>query len=151
MYHFVLFLHSWLRWILLIFLVIVIIRSFYGWFQNQHFSRGDDRSTLILLALFHTQLLLGLILYFFLSPVTQAAFHDFGTAMKDSYLRYWAVEHVFIMLFSIIIAQIGRIRIKKAHGDKAKFRNGAIYFTLALVLIISRIPWNEAGRMFRGL
>lgn len=150
MYPFVLFLHSWLRWILLIFLTVVIIRSFYGWFQHQHFTRGDDRSTVILLSLFHTQLLLGLILYFFLSPITKAAFHDFGAAMKDSYLRYWAVEHFFIMLFAVIIAQIGRLRIKKAHDDLAKFRNAAIYFTLAMVLIISRIPWNEPGRMFRG-
>ena len=151
MYHFVLFLHSWLRWVLLIFLVVVIVRSFYGWIRNKDFNQRDDRSTLFLVALFHIQLLLGLILYFFLSPVTKTAFHDFGTAMKDSYLRYWAVEHIFIMILSVIIAQIGRVKIKKAHADRAKFRNGVIYFTLALVLIISRIPWNEAGRMFRGL
>jgi hypothetical protein len=151
MYPIVLFLHSWLRWILLIFLAVVILRLFYGWTLNKDFSRKDDRSTLFLVALFHIQLLLGLILYFFLSPITKAAFHDFGAAMKDSYLRYWAVEHIFIMILSVIIAQIGRIRIKKAHSDRAKFRNGAIYFTLSMVLIISRIPWNEAARMFRGL
>lgn len=151
MYPFVLFLHSWLRWILLIFLLGVIIRSFYGWIENKDFSKRDNASTIILVSLFHIQLLLGLILYFILSPITKSVFHDFGAAMKDNYLRYWAVEHIFIMILSVIIAQIGRIKIKKAYADRAKFRNGAIYFTLAMVLIISRIPWNETTRMLRGL
>jgi hypothetical protein len=150
MYQFVLFLHSWLRWILLIFLLLVIIRSFYGWINNKDFSKKDNTSTIFLVSLFHIQLLLGLILYLFLSPVTKMVFTDFGSAMKDDYLRYWAVEHVFIMILSVIIAQIGRVKIKKAHADRAKFRNGAIYFTLAMMLIISRIPWNESVRMFRG-
>jgi uncharacterized protein YacL len=151
MYQFTLFIHSWLRWILLLLALIVIIRAFYGWFGNKDFLRADNTSTLLLVSLFHIQLVLGLILYFFLSPITKGAFQDFGAAMKDSQLRYWAVEHIFIMILSIIIAQIGRIRIKKGHSDQAKFRSSAIYFTLAVVLIISRIPWNETARMFRGI
>lgn len=150
MYHFVLFLHSWLRWVLLIFLAVVIIRFLYGWTQNKAFNQQDNRSTIFLVVLFHIQLLLGLTLYFILSPLIKGAFHDFGVAMKDNHLRYWAVEHIFIMVLSVVIAQIGRIKIKKSHADRAKFRNGVIYFILALVLIISRIPWSEAGRMFRG-
>jgi len=151
MYQFTLFLHSWLRWILLILAVMVIIRAFYGWIGNKDFLKADNTSSLILVSLFHVQLLLGLILYFFLSPITKGAFQDFGNAMKDSQLRYWAVEHIFIMILSVIIAQIGRIQIKKAHSDQAKFRSSAIYFTLAIVLILSRIPWNESARFFRGL
>lgn len=150
MYHFVLFLHSWLRWVLLIFLAVVIIRFLYGWIQNKGFNKQDNRSTIFLVVLFHIQLLLGLTLYFILSPLIKGAFHDFGAAMKDNHLRYWAIEHIFIMALSVVIAQIGRIKIKKAHADRAKFRNGVIYFILAMVLIISRIPWSEAGRMFRG-
>jgi hypothetical protein len=151
MYQFTLFIHSWLRWLLLVLAIVVIIRAFYGWFGNRDFLKTDNTSTLILISLFHIQLILGLLLYLFLSPITKGAFQDFGVAMKDSQLRYWAVEHIFIMILSIIIAQIGRIRIKKAHSDRAKFRSSAIYFTLAMVLIISRIPWNETTRMFRGL
>jgi heme A synthase len=150
MYHFVLFLHSWLRWVLLIFLAVVIIRFLYGWIQNKNFNQQDNRSTIFLIVLFHIQLLLGLMLYFILSPLIKGAFHDFGAAMKDNHLRYWAMEHIFIMVLSVVIAQIGRIKIKKAYSDRAKFRNGVIYFILAMVLIVSRVPWSEAGRMFRG-
>jgi hypothetical protein len=151
MYPFLLFIHSWLRWILLLLAVVVIIRAFYGWIENKDFTGTDNKSTIYLVALFHLQLVIGLILYFFLSPITTGAFQDFGMAMKYSALRYWAVEHIFIMLLSIVIAQVGRVQIRKAHADRSKFRNSAIYFTLALVLILSRIPWTESSRMIRGL
>jgi len=151
MYQFTIFIHSWLRWILLILALIVIIRAFYGWFGNRDFLKVDNTSTLILISIFHLQLVIGLLLYIFLSPITQGAFQDFGTAMKDSQMRYWAVEHIFIMILSIAIAQIGRIQIKKTHADKGKFRNSAIYFTLAFLLIVSRIPWDQGYRLIRGL
>lgn len=151
MYHFILFIHSWIRWIILILGIIVILRSFYGWIGKKDYTRLDNRSSVILLGFFHLQLLLGLLLYLFLSPITKTVFQDFSAAMQNNTLRYWGVEHVFIMLLAIVIAQLGRIRIKKAHADKNKFRNSAIYFTLALMLIVSSIPWNQAERLFRGI
>ncbi len=150
MYPFTLFLHSWLRWALLILALIVIFKSFYGWLGKKEYGKIDNTSSIILVSLFHLQLVIGLILYFFLSPMTLSAFRDFGAAMKDNQLRYWAVEHIFIMILSITIAQIGRIKIKKAHSSKNKFRNSAIYFSMALVLILSRIPWTETARMIRS-
>ncbi len=151
MYTFLIFLHSWLRWILLILGLIVIIRSYIAWFGDKSYLKSDNTMSVILVAIFHLQLILGLLLYFVYSPIVRSAFQDFGMAMKDSQLRYWAVEHIFIMLFSIVIAQIGRIRIKKAHSAVNKHRNAAIYFTLAFILILSRIPWDQSIRLFRGL
>lgn len=150
MYTFLIFLHSWLRWILLILGLIVIIRSYIGWFGDKSYLRSDNRMSVILVSMFHIQLILGLLLYFVFSPIVRSAFQDFGMAMKDSQLRYWAVEHIFIMIFSVVIAQVGRIRIKKAHSAINKHRNAAIYFTLAFILIISRIPWDQSVRLFRG-
>jgi len=151
MYTFLIFIHSWLRWILLILGLIVIIRSYIGWFGNKNYLKSDNTLSVVLVSLFHIQLILGLLLYFIYSPIVRSAFQDFGMSMKDSQLRYWAVEHIFIMLFSIIIAQIGRIRIKKAHSAINKHRNAAIYFTLAFILILSRIPWDQSARLFRGI
>lgn len=151
MYTFLIFLHSWLRWILLILGIIVIIRSYIGWFGDKSYLKSDNTMSIILVSIFHIQLILGLLLYFVYSPIVRSAFQDFGLAMKDSQLRYWAVEHIFIMLFSIVIAQIGRIKIKKAHSAVNKHKNAAIYFTLAFILILSRIPWDQSIRLFRGL
>jgi hypothetical protein len=151
MYSVLIFLHSWLRWILLIVGLIVIIKSYAGWFSNKNYLKSDNTMAVILVALFHTQLILGLLLYIFFSPIMQSAFQDFSAAMKDSQLRYWAVEHIFIMLLSIGIAQYGRIRIKKVNLAVSKHRNAAIFFTTAIILVVSRIPWDQAGRMFRGI
>ena len=151
MYTFLIFLHSWLRWILLILGLIVIIRSYIGWFGDKSYLKSDNTMSVILVSIFHIQLVLGLLLYFIYSPIVRSAFQDFGMAMKDSQLRYWAVEHIFIMIFSIIIAQVGRVKIKKADSAINKHKNAAIYFTLAFILILSRIPWDQSVRMFRGI
>lgn len=151
MYQVILYTHSWLRWVLLLLAIYVIAKSIIGWSGNKNFTTRDDLLSILLISLFHTQLVLGLLLYFFYSPITLPAFSDFGAAMKNSYVRYWAVEHIFIMILSVVIAQVGRIMIKRSHSDRGKFRNSVIYFLLALILILSRIPWTDSARFFRGL
>jgi hypothetical protein len=94
---------------------------------------------------------MGLLLYITLSPITKAIFGDFGAAMKNEVLRYWAVEHIFVMILSITIAQIGRIMVKRSKSDKSKFKNELIYFLMAFMLILARIPWSEPVRMMRGI
>ena len=37
------------------------------------------------------------------SPMTQAAFADFGGAMGNSVMRFWAVEHIFGMLVASLL------------------------------------------------
>ena len=69
--------------------------------------------------------------------------------MKDAGIRYWAVEHIFMMVVGVIIAQIGRSKAKKKTTSIDKFKTQAIFFTIAFVLILSRIPWTEATRLFR--
>jgi heme A synthase len=150
MYPTLIFIHSWLRWGILILGIVVILKAYIGWIGNKKYLKSDNTLSLFLMALFHTQLVFGLLLYLFFSPITRSAFQDFGAAMKDSQLRYWAVEHSFIMILSVLIAQFGRIRTKKAHSALNKHRNTAIYFTMALILIVSRIPWDQATRLFRG-
>ena len=94
-----------------------------------------------------TQMLVGLILYGVLSPLTWAAFSNMGAAMKDPTLRFYAVEHVVMMVIAIALVHIGRTRVQKATSDAAKHRTAAIFFGLALVLILAGIPWpfREVG------
>ena len=151
MYELFLYLHSWLRWLVLILLIIVSVKAIFGLIQKGAFTNTDDKLSLVTVSIIHLQLLFGIILYVFLSPITKAAFSNFGGAMKDDILRFWAIEHIFVMLLSVAIAQIGRIMIKRGKTDKAKFKNGLVYFLLAFILIISTIPWSEPIRMLRGI
>ena len=140
MYEFIRSTHGFLRWILLAVLLFVLIRSWMGYFNKRSYSKLDNATSGALVGFAHLQLLLGLLLYFGLSPITKAAFADFGAAMKDSTLRLYAVEHFITMIVAVALIQVGRILSKKASDDASKFKKMAIYTTIALLLMLSRMP-----------
>lgn len=152
MYTIFLFTHSWLRWIVLILGIIVILQSLMGWLGNKTYTPGNRKLAASFLGTMHLQLILGCILYFFLSPIGIKAFQNLETSevMKTEAIRYFAVEHISVMIIALIIAQVGFSMAKRAATDKKKFARSAIFFIIAMALILSRIPWNEA-RLFRGL
>jgi hypothetical protein len=151
MYEVNLYIHSWLRWLLLILCLTVVVRSAYGWIKKGEYLKGDNIISSMLTGLFHLQLILGLLLYFVLSPITEAALADFGNAMKDPVLRFWGIEHILVMILAITAAQMGRTKSKKAVKSADKFRIQTIYFLIALILVLSRIPWFDAHRLLRGI
>ena len=68
--------------------------------------------------------------------------------MKTPQLRFWAVEHLSLMIAAIpVLAHVGRARAKRAGGVRAH-RLTVIFFGLALVAIMLGIPWpgTEQGR-----
>jgi len=130
MYAIILLIHSWLRWAVLGAGLVAAMRA--G-------SRGDSAGRWFT-RLLDLQVTIGLLLYFFLSPVTGAALEDFGGAMKITQLRFFAVEHVLGMLIGTALAHIGQGRVRKApEGRKA--RTAAIFYGLALIAILASIPW----------
>lgn len=149
MYQSLLFTHSWLRWIILLLILVVIIKSLIGTFSDSTYKKSDNILAASMVGTLHLQLLLGFILYFVLSPIVGGAFSDFGAAMKDASIRYWAAEHISIMIFAAILAQVGRSKAKKALEDRRKFKIQLIYFTVSLLLILSRIPFTDSERLFR--
>lgn len=151
MYSAVLFLHSWLRWAVLVAGLLAFFKAAGGWSGVKAWTRADDRAASWFTISLDVQMLLGLLLYFALSPFTTLALRDFGAAMSNAGLRYWAVEHVFGMLVGLVLAHIGRARVRKAAGHR-KHRTAAIFFGLALLAILVSIPWpgTPAGReLFR--
>jgi uncharacterized membrane protein len=140
MYEALLIAHSWLRWAVLIFGLVAIFLAYQGWGSNKPFGPTDNRFGTFFIGSLHLQLLIGLILYFFLSPVTQTALQNMGAAMRDRDLRFWAVEHLVGMVIAVVVAQIGRIKSRKAPTDLQKHKRAAIYFTIALILILISIP-----------
>lgn len=100
---------------------------------------------LTFLSSLHVQLLIGLLLYIFLSPLTQAAFNDFGSAMKNSELRFWAIEHTLLNLIGIVLAQTGYSISKRKIGDQAKQRTLLIWTGIAFLIILLAIPMGIMG------
>jgi hypothetical protein len=154
MYTSALALHSWLRWAVLIAAVVAASRALIGFIWKRPWTRVDDRAGFWFVTLFDAQMLLGLLMYFLLSPITKAALQDFGRAMSSSGLRFFAVEHVFGMLVAMFLAHAGRTRTKeKRTNDVTRHKVAAICFVLALLALVVSIPWpgTPNGRpFFRG-
>ncbi len=150
MYNNLLHIHSWLRWAFLLAALYPIVRSFYGMMYGKQFTKQDNTAATILLALAHTMLLLGIIL-FFLSPTIQGALEQGMSAiMKDPTLRPLVIEHPACMIISVALIQIGRIKSKSAYEDRVKHRRTYMYYGIALIIILSMIPWESAPLM-RGV
>jgi len=144
-YGITLFLHSWLRWAVVLTAVMTILPSVSGWLSGAHW---DDKKTKWASWFVNTtsiQLVLGLLLYGIFSPVMQTALANFGAVMKDGVLRFWAVEHMTLMIVGVGFAHIGAARVKRAASDVAKHRVAVIFFGLAILIIIASIPWPGVG------
>lgn len=150
MYTFLLYTHSWVRWIVMILMVLAVFKSLIGLFSGGTYQKLDNVLAASFVGTMHLQLLMGLILYFFVSPlVGEARAMGYGSAMKEPDLRFWAIEHLALMVLAVILAQAGRSISKKSEDSVVKFRFQSIFFGAAFILIILGIPWSEAGRMFR--
>lgn len=143
MYTFFLHLHSGLRWIALALAIITVLKSLAGLFSKSGYGKLDNILAASYVGTIHLQVLVGIILYAFLSPITQAAFSDFGGAMKNAEMRFWAVEHITVMILVAVFAQIGRSKSKKKSEAGQKFKLQTIFFLISLLLMLWGIPWGR--------
>lgn len=132
--------HSTLRYIILILLIVVIIQSLLGWLSKKPYGALDNRLGLFLFIATHTQLLVGLILYF-VSPFVQFS----GAAMKDASTRYWLVEHNTAMLIAIVLITLARTTSKKMQDSTAKHKRMFVFNAIALVIILVTIWLSGRG------
>lgn len=153
MYSSLLGLHSWLRWAVLILGVLAVVRAL-GGRGGRPWTRGDEAVGRWFVITLDIQFLIGLILYAFVSPITtQIVFPNFGGAMANSMLRFWAVEHLFGMIVAVALAHVGRVKARNATSDARKHGRSALFFGIALIILLASIPWPgmPAGRpLFRG-
>lgn len=144
MYANLLIVHNLLRWVVLLAGLYAITKSVLGMLHKREFTTTQNRAHAIFVGSCHAQLLIGLILYF-ISPVVNAALAGgMGSAMKDPVSRFVAVEHIATMIIAIVLIQVGRSVSKKAVDAAAKHRKSLIFFSIGMLLILSRIPWNKA-------
>lgn len=143
MHHTLLLLHSLLRYFVMAFLLIVIVRSFTGWQSKRGFTGADNKFSLFLLIGTHVQFLLGLILYF-ISPLVIFS----GASMKDGVARYWLVEHITMMLIAVVLITVGRSTSKRLAESAAKHKRLFILNTIALVIIILAIAMMKDRGFF---
>ena len=133
--------HSGLAYLALLALILVIVWALIGSLSGREFQEKDRKIALVGLILSHLQLLIGLILYF----VSQKGFSLLtgGGAMADEDARLTALEHPLINIVASALITIGYSRAKRLETSKGKFRSIYMLYAIGLVLILSRIPWQN--------
>lgn len=144
MYATLLTVHNLLRWAVLLGGLYAITKSVLGIMHKRDFTKQENLSHALFVGFCHLQLLLGLILYFISPVVDQALANGMGAAMKDPASRFVAVEHISTMIIAIVLIQVGRTLSKKQTEAMAKHKKAVIFFSIGLILILSRIPWKAA-------
>ena len=142
MYTVLLYLHSFLRWVILVLAIVAIYKSYIGMTAGKPFTAGDKKTGLFLMIAAHITLLIG-IYQWVTGPWGLQNIRNMGMAavMKDSVARFYAVEHLTGMLIAIILITIGRGVSKKSIPDGVKHKKTFWFFLVALVIILVCIPW----------
>ncbi|MBL7765182.1 MAG: hypothetical protein JNJ58_03740 [Chitinophagaceae bacterium] len=135
-------LHSILRYAVLAVMIYAIARAFMGMQKSSPFTAADSQAGLFTTIICDIQLLLGLALYF-IGPLGLKNIQNngMGYVMKDSYSRFFAVEHITGMLIALALVHIGKAKSKKKDNDAAKHKTAFVYYLIALIIILASIPW----------
>jgi high-affinity nickel permease len=147
MYTGLLHLHSFLRWVILILLLIAIYKSFAD--RNKLFTASHTKIGLILVICCDVMLLIGLYQWAFGKTwgLISLKTRGFVEVMKDPVARFFSIEHSTAMILAIILVHIGRSYAKKNIPDAMKHKRTLLFFGLALLIILISVPWpfREVG------
>lgn len=139
-YEVVLVLHSWLRWAVVIFALVVTVAAFRGHKSGREWTPVDEKRHVALIAFVDVQLVLGVLLYLGWSPIARAFLTDPGHLVHDHVIRFFGLEHPVMMLVAIVLLHVGRARSKKMEGPRRQ-RVVALFGAVALLAIVTSIPW----------
>ena len=138
------FIHSGWAYIVLLILVLATLNALYNFFGNKEFDAIDFRLALFSLITMHIQLLIGLVLWFtkdYFSTISEMG--GMGEVMKNDTIRKLIVEHPTTMIIAVVLLTIGYSKHKKKLTSKPKFKMLSIFYTIALILVMYMIPWQQ--------
>jgi heme A synthase len=143
MYELTLIAHNLMRWVVIALAVFALVRIYMGLFGKKEWTDTDRKALSFYSIGMDIQLLLGLLLYFVVSPFMASIRSNFGGAMSDSSLRFFAVEHLLMMVVAVVLAHVAVVMAKRASVSSSKFRQGAIWLTLSVLAVLVSIPWAQ--------
>jgi uncharacterized membrane protein len=133
--------HSGLRWVALILILLAIYNSI----TAKEFTKREKLINLFSMVSLHTQLLLGLVLYF-ISPRISFA----SGWMKDASFRFYGMEHLAGMLIAVALITIGYVKSKKGTSPAAIYKPIKLFYMIGLILILASIPWPFRANLGGG-
>ena len=107
---------------------------------KKEYEPRDFRVSLFTLIVSHIQLLIGMVLWFSADYFSELSM---GEIMKNSVLRSNVVEHPVAMILAVVCITIGYSKHKKQLSSAGKLKKIAIFYSIALLLVCAKIPWDR--------
>src|SRR5688572_27733743 len=133
MYSILVFLHSTIRWLVVISLAYAAYRGYKGYKTNAPFLPADHIVRHWTATIAHVQLVLGIMLYT-QSPVVKYFWNSPKTAGSIFDALFYALLHFLGMLTAIVLITIGSALAKRKTEDKARFKTMFTRFTIAFII-----------------
>ncbi|MBI9035247.1 MAG: hypothetical protein JEZ03_12320 [Bacteroidales bacterium] len=114
--------------------LIIVIKSFQGWILKKSYTKFDNLSSLIFLSLLYIQLILGVLMYFFMGSSDHTG--SMSESVDTSILRFWVIEHFSFMIFALFLSQLGRLFIVNNLTGTRKHKNTVFYYGISFILIM---------------
>jgi hypothetical protein len=145
----VLILHSYTRWWVLAAGVLTLLGSAWAAAARKAWSRRDERLARAFVAGVDLQVLLGLTLYFGLSPLARFAralwsAGGLGALSRAFEAAFFGVLHPALMLLGAVILHAGWIATRRAEPP-ARRRRLVLSVALALLTMAVAVPWPFLG------
>ncbi len=134
-YDLVINVHGFVSTLFTILAVIILVRSIRGLSMKKAYKTMDNYYSVAFLVFLYVQLILGVLLYFVLGDQSSGA-TSIEAAAEQMSMRFWALEHFVIMIFTLFLSQLGWIFIRKSRLDLNKHKNTLFYFGTSIFLII---------------
>jgi heme A synthase len=135
-------LHSFWAYLVLLILVLATFNALIKLFSKKEFHAKDLRISLFTLIVSHIQLLIGIVLFFAADYLSLISEMGMGSVMKNAELRSNVVEHPLTMIIAVVLITIGFSKHKKKLAPSSKFKTIAVFYGIALLLVLAKIPWN---------
>jgi hypothetical protein len=135
-------LHNILRWVVILLAGVALLRAYRGWFGKCNWQPVDRKFGSFFAMSVDFQFLVGLILYFFLSPLTRPVLRgQMSQVMGNDQFCFFGLEHILFMILGVVFAHLGTILSRRAEQPLIKHRLAAIWFRLANLALLLGIPW----------
>jgi hypothetical protein len=135
-YSFAFKIHIFISTITLLSGIFTIALSVHGLNKKRDYGRKDFLVSLVFNVALYFQLFLGFLIYFLLRTTLEGPVWEVPDTQNDASLRFWAIEHIALMIFALFLTQLGRVFIKRSKGPSRKFRASLFYFGASLLLIL---------------
>lgn len=146
MYNGLLHAHSGLRWIALVLILAAIFNAIASKSKGTY-EKKDKLLNLFAMISLHTQLLIGLGLYF-MNERLRISYAKGWMTSDDGIHRFFGMEHFIGMLLAIVVITIGRKKAEKSIENSDKHKKIITWYLIGLLIIIAFIPWPFRSALY---